>query len=68
MDLVILNNGQVMKTTPELAIPFPNYHINGRTWSLDGFYVHLSSLHGGSFVALRLKLMKRRPRVRYHDH
>ncbi|GFW89185.1 hypothetical protein TNCV_2686181 [Trichonephila clavipes] len=28
-DLVILNQGQVMTTTPELAVPSPNYHTNG---------------------------------------
>ncbi|GFY16371.1 hypothetical protein TNCV_2350151 [Trichonephila clavipes] len=35
MDHVILNHGQVMWTTPELAPPSPNYHTNGRTFQLS---------------------------------
>ncbi|GFX54492.1 uncharacterized protein TNCV_1586771 [Trichonephila clavipes] len=37
MELVILNQGQEMRMTLELASPFPNYHTNGRTLSLDRF-------------------------------
>ncbi|GFX98699.1 transposable element Tcb2 transposase [Trichonephila clavipes] len=51
-NLVILNHGQVTRTTPGLASPSPNFHTNGRTFeSLDKFYVQLPPLHGGPSVS-----------------
>ncbi|GFT09175.1 hypothetical protein TNCV_4106061 [Trichonephila clavipes] len=43
--LVILNHGQVTRTTPELTLPSPNFHITptGGRLSLDIFSVHRSS-------------------------
>ncbi|GFW18067.1 uncharacterized protein TNCV_4006071 [Trichonephila clavipes] len=48
MDHVILNHGQVTWTTPELAPPSPNDHINGRTFQLSKYLVRIAALHGGS--------------------
>ncbi|GFV01031.1 hypothetical protein TNCV_1009521 [Trichonephila clavipes] len=54
MDLVILNHGQVIRTTPELAHSSPNFHTTptrGRL-SLDIFNVHQAPLHGRSSAIL----------------
>ncbi|GFW91514.1 hypothetical protein TNCV_3376771 [Trichonephila clavipes] len=50
-DLVILNHGQVTRTTPELASPSPNYHTNG-TFELSKDLTCIAPLHGGSLVVL----------------
>ncbi|GFV10663.1 hypothetical protein TNCV_1907011 [Trichonephila clavipes] len=50
MDHIILNHGQVTRTTPELVSPYPNFHTTpteGRL-SLNIFDVYRLPLHGGS--------------------
>ncbi|GFV18164.1 hypothetical protein TNCV_169671 [Trichonephila clavipes] len=49
---VILINGQVTKTTPELALPSSNFHTTptGRRLSPKLLNVHRPRLHGGSSV------------------
>ncbi|GFU91501.1 hypothetical protein TNCV_2542691 [Trichonephila clavipes] len=49
-DLVILNHGQVTKTTPKLAPSSPNFRTipTGGRLSIDRFNVHQPLLHGGS--------------------
>ncbi|GFW37819.1 hypothetical protein TNCV_4630241 [Trichonephila clavipes] len=48
-DLIILNHGQVTRTTPELA-PHPNYHTNGRTFfELSTDLMSIAPLHVGSY-------------------
>ncbi|GFU84749.1 hypothetical protein TNCV_2126901 [Trichonephila clavipes] len=51
-DLVVLNHGQVMSTTPELEPTSPNFHTTPTKGhlSLDIFTVYRTSLHGGSSV------------------
>ncbi|GFU23001.1 hypothetical protein TNCV_3946731 [Trichonephila clavipes] len=49
-DLVILNHGQVTRTTPEL-VPPPFYTTGGRL-SLDRFTVQRPSLNGGSSMTI----------------
>ncbi|GFV59610.1 hypothetical protein TNCV_228511 [Trichonephila clavipes] len=50
MDLVILNQGQVTRTTAELATPSPKFPTTpaGGNLSLDLLNVHLPPLHDGS--------------------
>ncbi|GFV07134.1 hypothetical protein TNCV_3601541 [Trichonephila clavipes] len=45
MDLVILNHGQVTRTTPERAPPSPNYHTNRRTFELSADLICITPLH-----------------------
>ncbi|GFX75515.1 hypothetical protein TNCV_4714221 [Trichonephila clavipes] len=54
MDLVILNHGQVTRTTPELPSPSPNFHSTpmGECLSLSEFKVHWHPLHGLSSAVL----------------
>ncbi|GFX88652.1 hypothetical protein TNCV_832821 [Trichonephila clavipes] len=57
-DFVILNPGQVTRTTSELPTPSPNFPITltvGRL-SLDIFNVHRLPLHDRSAATLRSKL------------
>ncbi|GFX18562.1 hypothetical protein TNCV_3371351 [Trichonephila clavipes] len=51
-DHVILNHGQVTWTTPELVLPSPNNHANGRTLQLSTDLACIAALHGGSLVVL----------------
>ncbi|GFS77207.1 uncharacterized protein TNCV_3758031 [Trichonephila clavipes] len=51
-DLIILNNGQVTRTTSELAPPSPNYYTNGRTFKLSTDLRSIAPLHDGSSEAL----------------
>ncbi|GFU79737.1 hypothetical protein TNCV_3133151 [Trichonephila clavipes] len=58
-DLIILNHGQVAKTTPELAPRSPNFQTTPEPGRLniyiqcqDIFNVHWSPRHGGFSVAL----------------
>ncbi|GFX94334.1 hypothetical protein TNCV_4293791 [Trichonephila clavipes] len=60
-DAVILNHGQVMRTTLELAPAYPNH-------TLDVFNVYRPPSARWVFCGTRLKLMSRRPRVCYLDH
>ncbi|GFU37341.1 hypothetical protein TNCV_4273241 [Trichonephila clavipes] len=56
-DLIILNHGQVMRTTPELARPSPNFlttQTRGRL-SLNIFNVHLPQ-HDGSSLWCNIRL------------
>ncbi|GFX12360.1 hypothetical protein TNCV_64061 [Trichonephila clavipes] len=62
MDLVILNHGQVARTTPELAPPSPNYHTNGRTSELSTDLSCTASPHGRVFSGTGLELMT------FHSH
>ncbi|GFV43781.1 hypothetical protein TNCV_4609391 [Trichonephila clavipes] len=68
-DLVILIHAQVTRTTPELAPSSPNFHSTptGGYLSLDRFNVHRSSTRR-VFSGTWIKLMTRRPRVRYLGH
>ncbi|GFT06470.1 uncharacterized protein TNCV_3356031 [Trichonephila clavipes] len=67
-DHVILNHGQVTRTTPELAPPSPNYHTTptGGRLSNERFNVHRCPTQR-DFSGTRLELMTRWPRVRYLD-
>ncbi|GFW31594.1 hypothetical protein TNCV_4420271 [Trichonephila clavipes] len=51
-DIVILNHGQVTRTTSELEPPSPTYHIDGRTFELSTGLKGIAPLHGGSLVVL----------------
>ncbi|GFT33108.1 hypothetical protein TNCV_1264701 [Trichonephila clavipes] len=53
-DLIIQNHGQVTRTTPELALPSPNFYTQptGGRLSLDIFNVHQPHLHGGASMTL----------------
>ncbi|GFW69507.1 hypothetical protein TNCV_488531 [Trichonephila clavipes] len=56
--LVILNHGQVARTTSELAACSPNIHTSsmaGRL-SLDKFYAQRPPLHSGSSAALVFRM------------
>ncbi|GBO21093.1 hypothetical protein AVEN_148555-1 [Araneus ventricosus] len=52
MDLVILNLGQMTRTTPELDAPSPSFLTTpaGGPLAPDGFGVHQAHLHGGSSI------------------
>ncbi|GFW11302.1 hypothetical protein TNCV_3808221 [Trichonephila clavipes] len=45
-DLVILNYGQVTRTTPELVSPSPNYRTNGRMFELTTDLTCIALLQG----------------------
>ncbi|GFY34172.1 hypothetical protein TNCV_2504751 [Trichonephila clavipes] len=70
-DFVILNHGQVTRTTPELAsLPHPpNFHAipMGGSLSFDRFIMHRLPTRC-TFSGIGLELMTLRPRVRYLDH
>ncbi|GFW75236.1 uncharacterized protein TNCV_4188911 [Trichonephila clavipes] len=69
MDHVILNNGQVTWSTPELAPPSPNYH--SRTTkdvsALDIFNVHRYPTRW-VFSGTGLELMTKPATIQYLDH
>ncbi|GFX93008.1 hypothetical protein TNCV_139521 [Trichonephila clavipes] len=52
MDLVSLKHGQMMRATPELAPPSPNFHTKERTFQISIDLTCITALHGGPFVAL----------------
>ncbi|GFV85440.1 hypothetical protein TNCV_3772641 [Trichonephila clavipes] len=62
MDHVILNHGQVLWTTAELAPPSPNYHTNQRTFQLPTDLTCITALHGGSSMVLGLNSRQGKPR------
>ncbi|GFW69205.1 hypothetical protein TNCV_1819591 [Trichonephila clavipes] len=64
MNFVILDHGQVRRTTPDLTLPSHNYHINEITFELSTENVHLALIRW-VLSGTRLELMTRRPRVRY---
>ncbi|GFT11956.1 hypothetical protein TNCV_725641 [Trichonephila clavipes] len=51
-DFVILNHGQVTRTTPELTASSPNFHTTptGERLTLDIFNVYRPPMQGGSSV------------------
>ncbi|GBM62133.1 hypothetical protein AVEN_207622-1 [Araneus ventricosus] len=52
-DLVILNRGQMTRTTPDLELPSPNFHATaagGRLAFYVWFKVQQIRIHGGSSV------------------
>ncbi|GFW25202.1 hypothetical protein TNCV_2262601 [Trichonephila clavipes] len=59
--LFILNQGQVTRTTPELAPHSSNFHTSpiGGRWNLLRFNGHRPSLHGGSSMVPGLELVTR---------
>ncbi|GFV50038.1 hypothetical protein TNCV_2354231 [Trichonephila clavipes] len=65
MDIIILNHGQVTRTTLELEPLCPNFHVTpaGGRLSIDRF-----NSTRWVFSGTRLELMTRKPRVRYLDH
>ncbi|GFW83188.1 hypothetical protein TNCV_3237351 [Trichonephila clavipes] len=54
MNLVILDHGQVTRTTPELTLPSPNYHTNEITFKLSTENVHLALIRRRWFVVRRI--------------
>ncbi|GFU98012.1 uncharacterized protein TNCV_232891 [Trichonephila clavipes] len=64
-DLVIVNHGQVTRTTPELAPPLltTTPHKREDVWALDRFNVHRSPTWR-VFSGTGLELVARQPRVR----
>ncbi|GFW08312.1 hypothetical protein TNCV_1656271 [Trichonephila clavipes] len=58
MDLLILNHGQVMRTTPELAPPSPNFHSisTGGRFNSESL-TRISSSTRRDFSGTRLDLM-----------
>ncbi|GFV24932.1 hypothetical protein TNCV_883981 [Trichonephila clavipes] len=58
-DHVILNHGQVTWTTPELALPSPNYHT---TPTGGRFRSRIAAQHGGCLVVLGLNSRQGQPR------
>ncbi|GFU06160.1 hypothetical protein TNCV_4764831 [Trichonephila clavipes] len=69
MDLVILNRGQVTRTTPLLASPSPTYHTTSTGGRLRSRQILDASLpYTAVFSDTKLQLMTCRPRVRYLDH
>ncbi|GFV12117.1 hypothetical protein TNCV_1796041 [Trichonephila clavipes] len=52
-DLVILNHGQVTRTTPETAHPSPNFHTTptGGRLSLNRYHAQRPPFLGGSSAA-----------------
>ncbi|GFW19906.1 hypothetical protein TNCV_3562091 [Trichonephila clavipes] len=67
-DFVILHHRQVLRMTPELVLPSPNYHTNGRTISLDRFNVHRPPLQERSSMAQGLEPGTLRFQVSNYDH
>ncbi|GFW60373.1 hypothetical protein TNCV_3869061 [Trichonephila clavipes] len=68
-NLVILNHGQVMRTTPELAPTSPNCHTTptgGRLSSQQILRASLPYTASPSWYCARTHDI--RPRVRYFDH
>ncbi|GFT13463.1 hypothetical protein TNCV_2515121 [Trichonephila clavipes] len=54
-DLVILNHGQVTRTTPELVLPLLTttlHHTNGRTFELSTDLTCIAPQHDGPLVVL----------------
>ncbi|GFY02521.1 hypothetical protein TNCV_3504011 [Trichonephila clavipes] len=66
MDLVILNHGQMTRTSPELAHPSPNFRTTptGGHLSFNIFNMHPPPAHGHT----GLKLMTCQLRVCYLDY
>ncbi|GFS90781.1 hypothetical protein TNCV_1003711 [Trichonephila clavipes] len=66
-DLVILNHGQVTRTTLELEPLTPNYHTNGRTFELSTDLRCIAPLHVG-LAALGFEPTTRQPQLRFRNH
>ncbi|GFV62390.1 transposable element Tcb2 transposase [Trichonephila clavipes] len=59
LNLVFLNHGQVAKSTPELALPSPNFHSppSGGRLALNGFNLHQSTSAWWVFSSTRLDIL-----------